>query len=252
MNKYFVSVIVPYHLSENSDYLRMCLASLARQSEVNFEVIVLASEGATEINIPDHRFKWHHFEGKSTFSKKINKGIELASKKATHYMLASDDIILSRNSLANLLSVCKEEPLIVNPMSNCDMGYFYGGSITLGRSVIPRFLRKEELSLSQLDEAADYQKTIDVQIAVSHVCFYATMIPKNVWDVVGKLDESYRTGKEDVDYCLRAKKLNINCVINFNAFALHFGGVTSSKTCTTEDASYNSNVFKTKWGFDVV
>lgn len=239
-----ISVILPFHKQENEKYLRQTIKSLRMQNELTIEVIIVLTEGVTFEGYLPNNFKTYTMPGKSTFAKKMNYGVRLSDPRSQFIMLLSDDVVLSDGCLKAMAESCDGNHVIVNPMSNCDNERLYFTPIP--------WKQVNNLEDVNVEEILFYKNRIDLQVVTDAVCFYATMIPRATWDLVGELDEAYDTGCEDTDYCMRAKKLGIPCMITFRAFAFHFVGKTSSEYCTKEITEANHDLFAKKWGFRLV
>lgn len=249
-----VSVIVCHHLPENRKYLDACLRSLEAQEGVDIEVI-LVHDNYTPDGLPSwaqvHRvpdgYRWVH---------KVNVGVKKSDPKSKYLLLLNDDAILAKHTIASMAAKAGNNPVILNPMSQCDNGWIFHTPITLrpkeggSKRLDKRFYAFEELEHFQ-DAIIHYPRGPELVVQAPYVCFYATMIPRVVWNAVGELDESCKTSHDDEDYCLRARNLGIQSLIDFESFALHFGGATSSTTTSEEDRMATHSYFDKKWGRSV-
>ena len=115
--------------------------------------------------------------------------------------------------------------------------------------LIKRFYRYDDLQIETLNSIKNsysiYPKGLIIQ---DFVAFYATLIPKKVWDIVGTLDPKFKTGQDDLDYCKRAKKCNIGSFVALSSFVFHFGGVTADEVLNWDIRMANINYFTQKWG----
>jgi GT2 family glycosyltransferase len=80
------------------------------------------------------------------------------------------------------------------------------------------------------------------------ICFYATLIPRTVWNKVGPLDHKFQTGQDDLDYCLRAQNLKIPSMIAIDSLIWHFGGATADLSLTPQIRQENVDYYTKKWG----
>lgn len=161
-------------------------------------------------------------------------------------MLASDDVIFGANSLQNLASICGDHKMILNAYSNCDLGFHYFGHIDVGPLALKKFMDYEEV-IGKEEHLYNYGVGLNLTIPTPQNCFYATMIPRKVWEEVGELDENYKTGWEDTDYCLRAKQKTIGTFTTLTVFIFHFGGKTSGSTVTEDEKRHNEKYFQERW-----
>lgn len=242
-----VSVIIPFHLNEHQNYLDLCLESLRRQYDIPFEVLVVASS-TTPPTIPqDERFKLVYMPEHKHYAPKINKGVEMANPNSKYFLLGSDDIIFSTGSVKMLAETCADNAIILNPHSNCDYNWLYFGScITSTGLLLKKQMRMDEIAGHE-ESLYNFSNPYDITMPVSFNCFYATIIPRKVWMAVGNMDEGFKTGKEDLDYCLRASRQGINSMMTFRTFVFHFSGVTADKSIDKEERESNEKVFQSKW-----
>lgn len=243
-----VSVIIPHHLNQNQRYLDACLESLEHQKS-GLEILVTSS-APQKPSVPDFvRLHWP-IDSKH-YAEKINKSIKLTDPRSKYVLLGSDDLIFSHNSVHKLAQMCADYAVILNPVSNCDNQYLYEGSFSIDGFDVPRFLRMEDMPEKAWRLIKELPMTgPQIMFPQRYVCFYCSMIPRKVLDMVGPLDENFRTGFEDTDYCYRAKLKGIQCAITPFSYVHHWGGVTSSLTVTDYDKSHNPTYFKAKHGID--
>lgn len=251
MIKPAVSVVVCTHLEENRKYLDACLNSLEAQKGIDFEVILVSSG-----YLPDGLPKWlrHlHVDESLGWSEKVNAGVELSDPVTKYLFTLNDDVILSKHALATMVRKAGDSAILLNPMSNCDNGWVYHARITLEDPITEdkKLLTKRFYTYEELD---GWQRAImlhkpgaDILLTVSQICFYATLIPRKVWNQVGILDPLCKYGYDDEDYCRRAAKFGIPSLIDLESFVLHFGGATSSKTNTQEMKDETVNYYRAKW-----
>jgi len=222
-----ISVIIPHHLNENQHLLDEAIKS-ALEQDCDKEILVVADTKDCPV-VPD-TVKLHWFTDKRVdhFSRKINAGVTLAHPDSRGYMILSDDTRIIGNKALNLLSwYAIENNMIMNAVSNCD-----------------------DINFTYQRMISDHGPDI-VAMSTHRLYFYATMIPKSVWDKVGKLDERFESGWEDEDYCLRASIAGIRCGILLYSYIYHHKGQTIDKLPKSE-IDRNKQRFLEKWGVDFI
>lgn len=248
----FISIIVVTYLKENQKYLDLALDSIKNLNypRDRFEVILLSS-GDHEPKFDDGLVNIHcHSKDRKHYPESINRGVELANNEAYHYFILNDDVILTKDSLKELVETIGPMECIAQPISNCDnnMKYqlqLYVSTVLLGK----RFYRYEDNPKIWWDQVKNAQSVYPRGILIPQwVAFYATLIPKKVWDKVGPLDPKFKTGQDDIDYCKRAAQLKIPSVVCLSSFVFHFGGVTADEALDWDTRLYNINYYKEKWG----
>lgn len=245
-----VSVVLCHHDPANRKYLDACVKSLWWQEGVDIEVILISSYFVVGLpnnvkqTVAPEGYRWVH---------KANLGVSLTDPKSKYLLLLNDDVILAKHTIESMSRKLGDFGLILNPMSQCDNGWLFNAKITLTRydevckDLTKRFYAFEELQ-GFVDSVIHHPRGMNLLHPENYVCFYATMIPRAVWNAVGPLDEKCRTSHDDEDYCYRAKKLGIISAIDFESFALHFGGATSASTTTDADREETHSYFNQKWG----
>lgn len=251
-----VSLIVVTYLEKNQRYLDLCLRSIENLDypKDSFETIVVSS-GAYVPKIPDCAKQVHNINDMH-YPEAINFGAENTSLDSKHLLLLNDDTLLTKDSLKNLVHQVGDAECIVGPTSNCDNHFKY--HLALG------YRKPDSNNLIQLDKRFyrydDWAPIADELmnaesiypsgfISQEFVCFYATLIPRKVWDKIGPLDRNFKTGQDDLDYCLRAKENKIPVVIALHALIWHFGGTTADEVLTNSIRNENIEYYKKKWGF---
>lgn len=246
-----ISIVLVTYLKQNQRYLDLCIESLSRQTYKDFEVILISS-GEHIPTCPDW-VKHTHLEERHHYPEGVNAGVKLTNPDSKYLMLMGDDCFLTETALENMVGALGDNQLIINPLSNCDNASSY--TLILGyeqdkefKQLTQRFYRYDDLK----DVFEPMMKAHSVYppglIVRPFVCFYATMIPRSVWNKVGKMDPNFKTGQDDVDYCRRAMNLGISSGVVLNAIIWHFGGVTADAALTNDIRQKNIEYYKSKWG----
>lgn len=235
-----VTVILMHHLDENRGYFDLALRSILQSRNVDYELIVLAdSETAPEV--PDH-VTLVHDRLLDTGTKKVIRGVSMMHPDCTHFLLLSDDVIIHQDSLSAMTK--EPQSLIQVPSSNCQQGSRYiWKNVALPQHADLLFgedgfemLSKGPFPFAPLIVRQDWMP------------FFCVLIPKDVYLKLNGLDPALETRHNDEDFCRRAAKINIPTVVNFNAFAFHFGSKTLSKSVKPDEQDNATRYFRTKWG----
>ena len=209
-----ISIVVVTHLESNKKYLDSCLQSIANQtlSPDKYETIVVSS-GEYQPSLA----KWCkgvHVDTRMHYPEAVNYGVKHTDPKSKYLLILNDDTILTKESISNMLMGLGDSQIILNPLSNCDnhfmynliLGYERNGQFETMNKRFYRYDEWEKIQPNLMNARSIYPPGI---VARDFVCFYATIIPRSVWNKVGELDPNFKTGQDDVDYCRRAKKLGI-------------------------------------------
>lgn len=254
MSKPKVSAIVITHLNENQEYLDLCLESLRRQRDVDLEVIVASS--CLEPSRVHDSVRLFHLESTITGPQATNFAYSKTRPESQYIFHANDDLILSQDAIAEMCHAAQDNDVIVNPFSNCDMGWMYGGEIDLknsagSRLAVQRFMR--------LPEVRGYEEAIithpagyRIYLNFSQLCTYATLIPRKTWERLSGYNTRFIMGYADTDLSFRARKAGIPLMVCFSSFIFHFGGVTTSGNLKQEIRDQDKRLFESLWKGDPI
>lgn len=244
-----ISIIVTTYLAESKIYLDACIKSIFNLDYDNFEVILIGRPSYQPIydKVKTVVFPKDDFGN----SEGINYGVKHASPNAAAYFILNDDVILTKDSLGELVAVGAD--MIVGPISNCDQGikYYLMGAFDvatqfrLNQGAEPSAVAETINLLS--NKRSPYPRGLIIQ---THLYFYAVYIPKMVWDKLGSFGEQYKTGPDDLDYSRRAQHAGVRMGIVLSSLVWHASGATADKTITPELRESNAKAWKETWGDD--
>lgn len=265
-----VTCVITTYKPATKRYLQLCLESIknldypkdklktivvCHKSQLDEYSKSLNYPNLTLIAPPDDSF--HNPRG-------LNFGLEHAAKdqefKAEHFLILNDDVILTRDSLTNLVRSIHGTSSIANGVSPCDNYGMYTlfFSFDYQGEKIPmtkKFYRLESfdgdfLEVNQKARAMMMAKSAYPQGAlhVPFLCMYATLIPRPAYEKLGGFDEKFKTGQDDLDYSYRARQAKIPLVCCLDSLIWHFGGVTADNSISLAMRKANLVYFKEKWG----
>lgn len=255
MSQPLVSVIICSYLEENERFVQLALESIRRQTHKNLELVYVSSTRSIvdrSKEMGEIPVKHYHSQARMHYPEAVAKGYEKVSHEAKFILLLNDDCFMADDCLENLLLVAHPQ-LILNPLSNCDDGYFHLG--------LNGYM--EGNSCTKIDRQPTYESIMPIKEKIMtspiryppHVSFtgfapfYCTLMPKQTWELVGGIDRAYRTGADDLDFGIRARALGYRTGIALNAYALHFSGKSADVAITNEDREFNAEYFKAKHGY---
>lgn len=253
-----ISIVVVTYLKENRHYLEACLKSVANLDypKDRMEVILVSSNGykpelsefektiVKKTNFADHRLH---------FSEAANSGAELRDEDSKYIFLLSDDTIMTRNSLANMARMARDQ-VILGPISNCDLHIKYSLAFMFkeqGQDVHmnQRFFRLNEPCDKVVDDLMNANSIYPPGLIFQNeLFFYAVLIPVKVWKEIGPLDPKFKTGQDDIDYSRRAQQAGVRMAVVLDCLIWHCGGVTADLALTQETRDENIKYYKEKWG----
>lgn len=223
----FVSVILMHHLDTNRPYLEMAIRALQRSQGLNFDVL-LFSDADEPVKVNDPRFRVYNDKSLNEASLKIHKGMEMIHSEALVLTL-SDDVVVSEWLLHDMAAAFQGRQFIMNPFSNSDCRSLYEADIELKRGSDFKVLGPDMVleDLAEWEEQIiTYPRAKKLLVATPAVSFFCTMMNRSVFEKVGKLDPLLEYRHNDQDFCIRAMNLGIPSILNFGAFAFHFGSRT--------------------------
>jgi len=121
-----VSIIITHYKENNKRYLDLCVKSVMNLNypKDKLEIIITSPkwnrpEYPGIINVsPDHDCH---------FAENLNFGISCANSESEYYLHLSDDTMVTKNSLLNMITTCYvlNNQVMVNATSNCDNHWYY-------------------------------------------------------------------------------------------------------------------------------
>ncbi len=249
-----LSILIATYLREAQPYLDACLKSVEAQTFRDFETVLVSSgDYLPKANVDKH----HHSPTRLHFPPAIHKAFDLASKESELILLLNDDVIMHQTCLQELVNgIDLMGNVILNPMSNCDNGRLYKTRFFCHRDHgFPQEISNQQYRIDTIEPIVDdiiYRTFTSrpIYFPIQWNAFYCTMFRRTTWDVVGGIDHEFRTGQDDLDFCMRAHQKGIQSGIYTSAFAFHFSGVSADLSLTTEDRQFGIDRFHQKWGLN--
>lgn len=256
-----VTIVVTTYLSKTYPYLRLCMDSIKNLNYPASELDVVlcchqldyrqykvefGKDGVNVVTPPE--MEYNNARG-------LNFGVACAAEGSKYYFLLNDDVILSKNSLMNLVKRVGDNQVIASPISQCDQGRQF--NLVMGIARGEDFLQFEKTFYRLPEVEHMTQELMNAEsiyppgfIFTPFLCLFAGFIPKTVWDKIGKLEEGFLgAGPDDLDFSLRGQQLGIRCAFVLDSFVFHFGGTSADSSVNIEKRIYNTKFFKSKWGF---
>jgi GT2 family glycosyltransferase len=237
-----VGIVITAFLPQSLRYLDLCVRSIKALDyprELLDVVIVTpkgyrpAFDGVTVI----HPHKDDYLNGHA-----MNFGIQ-AVEKSDYYLYLNDDVILTKDSVKNLVAAARamSDQAIVMPVGNDAQGKFI-----LNMPIELRPHKYEELQPHferLISVKSEYPPGIILQ---DTLCMYAALIPSQVYARVGPFAEDLE--QNDIDYSLRARQAGCFNAVSLDSVIFHFGGVSADITLTPEKRAKNARALIERWG----
>lgn len=247
-----ISIVITTYLEETKPYLDLCIKSIENLDypKEKLDVVLVGRKGyAPEypnvITVAPPQEKFHNPVG-------VNYGISKAHPDSEHFLMINDDTILTKNSVKNMVQYASGHDCLIQPISPCDNYSMY-------HLIFP--FRHEDKTMTLVDRFhryKDLEPYFDALMNTDsvyppgafpqpHLCMFATLIPRKVWEKVGGFDENFKTGQDDIDYCKRVKNAGFNLNLALDVLIWHFGGVSADKTMDQSLRQESIKYFYQKW-----
>ncbi|MDT3428385.1 GT2 family glycosyltransferase [Paenibacillus forsythiae] len=236
------SIIIPTF--NGLGLLRTCVDAIRRYTAEPYELIIVdnASSDGTAKYCRRERIPFISLPANAGFPIACNLGMQLAS--GDELLLLNNDVIVSKNWLANLKSALYSSPDtgIVGPVTNYASGR---QQVNTGYADIAGFHAAAETA-----NIPDPSKWSETKRLVG-LCF---LFKREVFDKVGLLDERFSPGHyEDDDYCIRARLQGYRLLIAGDCLVHHEGSASFKEVYRSgwdELIGRNRRLYIEKWGID--
>jgi len=242
-------------------YLDLCLRSLAQLDYPPelLEVIVVAppsylselppSEGNVRFLDPG---LGEHFMASAGY----NVGYAAASPDSKYILTLNDDVALTRSSLRKLVTTAESlsTPLsAVNATSPCDRGLTCFLDFAVLKDGTRYVLQEQNYRIEDCEHILPEMLTAESQypwglIMQPHLCMYATLISRALYEKIGGFDEGFLGGPDDIDFSWRATEAGAILMMDLSAVIWHFGSVTITSSYPPRRWLRNIDYFRSKWG----
>lgn len=234
------------------------LYSLSRSTYTDFKVF-LSSSGEFQPEIePQYenliRFK-HHFDTQKHFPEQIKFLYDKVDSDCEYVLLCNDDVMLQKDCLESMIKTMNQVtiPVIMEPLSNCDNGKLYVHPMVIKGQDDITTLTKLAYGFDEIEPIK--QKIVEGEFLfkipgiqfVEWIAFYCALIRREHYELVGGIDPQFKTGKDDLDFSIRAAQKGIMSTVCTDAFCFHYAGITSSKVLTDKDKDFNEEYFREKY-----
>jgi GT2 family glycosyltransferase len=234
-----VSIIIPAH--NCWELTRVCIDSIRQHTGIPYEIILIddASDAGTAAHMAalaaDDLIVIRN-DTRKNFS--ANNNLGAARARAPYLCLLNNDTRVFAGWLDALYTVATREPqlgVLGNKHLFPKTGKLHHCGMAFDKKGYPLHLYPH----SNPDEPrANYQR--DLQL----VTFACVLIPATVYAELGGLDEAYRNGFEDCDFCLRAAAAGYRIVYTPASVIEHHGQASPDRT-VHDDANWK--LFRERW-----
>lgn len=238
-----VSIIVTAYNPIAKPYLDLCIKSIRNLDYPKEALSVIVVGG------PDYLPRYDNvITGRPSLEEwyppiGLNYGISMSNPDSKYYFLLNDDVILTKNSLANLVELYENTPSagIAMPFGNDTQ------NLPIGIGPIPPGPYKHEDIAPHIDQLinidSNYKNTV---LVTDLLCLYAVLISKDAFLKIGPFDETL-IGMDDTDYSMRSSLAGYSNVVSYDSLVFHAGGASTSGTWTDELRKKSKALFEAKW-----
>ena len=240
-----ISIIIPN--KDHTDDLNKCISSIIQKSSYqNYEILVIennSTESETfeyykEIEEKHSNVRVLYYKGEFNYSRINNFGAKEA--KGDYLLLLNNDTeIINADCLKELLHCCMRSDVgIVGARLYYEDNTIQHAGVVIGFGGMAghTFIGKSRYDLGY------FRRIVCVQdySAVTAACM---MTKRSVYEAVGGLTEDYRVAFNDIDYCLKVRKLGKLVVYNPYAELYHYESKSRGLEDTPEKVQrFNSEV----------
>ncbi len=228
-------ILVSYN---TADYTIRALESVYTQTHGNFEVIVVdnASSDDSVAKIKDNFPQIKLIESKTNLG--FAGGVQLGAKASIgkYFLLLNPDTVVIDQAIDRLLQFAKQYPKNgiwggVTLNNDLSINTQHAWSQPSFRNLLFSALGLEKLfNKSCFFNHSNYgcwKRDTIKEVDIISGCFFLTM--RELWDKLGGLDTTFFMYAEEADFCLKAKRLGYQPIVNPEARIIHHGGVSHSR-----------------------
>lgn len=245
------SIIVTSHLSENQEYLTMCLDSILKSEDLSdFEIIQACGTETRPIDRSGVKTIWDR--QLDTSRKKVSKAI-LEAEPSYALVFISDDVIVHKQCLTKIVDVALKHNCICGPFNNGENGCQVATRLFVSDGFNGITLKHkhtmEEIKpfFNAITESQFLENKSSFVVHCPWLPFHTIAMPRPVWDALGGTDERLEVRGNDLDFCRRAAMMGVRTLLELSAFCLHFGGNTIPKITSEADYNEANKHFSMKW-----
>lgn len=249
-----VSIVIPN--KDAVEVLDRCLTSIEQKTTwPNYEVVVVENNSTSDETFAYYeqatasgkvRVITSETGGVFDFSKVVNDGCA-AAKGNYLLMLNNDTEVLDPNWLQELMGPIQSEDIgaVGCKLLYPDDTYQHVG-VAMGRTSFGPF----HADLTQPDGFAGYYECDALTHRASAVTGACLLTRRDVFDLVGGLDEQLPVNYNDVDYCMRLREKGYASVVVLSTCLRHYESLTRPSSVVPENISGLSRdygIFMCRW-----
>ena len=246
-----ISIIIPN--KDHVDDLKKCIDAIEQRSTYrNYEIIIVENNSVQqetfayyESLVENPHIQVLYWQEKFNYSKINNFGV--AHTKGKYILLLNNDTeLISPDFITQMLGYCQRKDVgIVGARLYFEDGTIQHAGVIVGIGGIAGH------AFSAMDEQAGiYQLRTSVACDYSAVTAACLMISRETFDAVGGLDPEFQVAFNDVDFCLKVRKLGKLVVYVPQAKLYHYESKSRGKEDTVKKQKrFHSEMqlFQARW-----
>lgn len=228
-------VVTAYNCLE---YTKLCVESLREcRGEIPYQIYISdagSSDGTQKWVEEQEDLTLLGGERRRCFSEVVNLGIR--STQGEFVCVLNNDLLVSKGWLDEMVRVGRTKPQMgsIGVLSNCDRGWLYPEQGDVAREmVVDGTPLTPKMRLGSVDpgKVMEWGRQSNERlrgeiIERTWVAFYAVLLRREAIEKVGALDEEFKTGGEDLDYCRRLSRAGYKSCQAYGSFVFHWGAVS--------------------------
>jgi GT2 family glycosyltransferase len=226
MSQQAADIIIPVH--DQYPYTRALLESIYRGTDIPFHIYLIDNASTDETvdigKIYSRDITIVHNRENLGWCGGINQGIGLGNNPNLVFM--NNDVEVSHGWLGNLLAFLNTHPRIgaVGPLdSNANDWQCVDRVRQKLVSQIPLFFTEDLHERNRILQYHFHRAGILIE---GMLAFFCTAFSRRTVNEVGLLDESFKGGGDDDDYCRRLRKAGYVLGLSLDTYVIHHSGTT--------------------------
>lgn len=251
-----ISIIIPN--KDSLADLKKCINSIKKSSYTNYEIIVVENNSETKeifdyykkLEEENKNIKVVKYEEKGFNYSKINNFGEKNATGEYILLLNNDTQVINKDWMEEMLSLCQRDDVgIVGAKLLYPDDTVQHAGVVIGIGGIAGHINK----LIDDDDIGYYSRAsiINNYSAVTAACF---LVKKKIYEEVGGLTEEFKVAFNDIDFCLKVRKLNKLVVYTPYARLYHYESKSRGLEDTVEKQirfKGEIDLFRSKWNAEL-
>lgn len=241
-----IEIIIPTR--DKQELLKACLDSIALKTNYdNLTITVIDNDSSQPKtldylnNIKNDDVSILRYRGRFNFSAMCNLAARVST--ADYLLFLNNDVTVNEGWLSSMIAhTISQKALIVGKRLLYPDGLVQHAGVSLGLNGVVSHPFSKMPDGKESESARCYN--------VSAVTFACVLIDRKLFSELGGLDESFKVGLNDIDFCLRASARGVQTVICGSSPVVHHESATRANPMSARGfmrAAMETIRFVTKW-----